>query len=64
MVKSPFQGCRNCLLYVDDILLKPEDNQMRILKLILHIFEQLSRLKVNLLKSELIVTHASEIQVG
>jgi Reverse transcriptase (RNA-dependent DNA polymerase) len=66
ILKPPFQGCRSCLLYADDtlLMLRPEDNQLRILKVILHIFEKLSGLRVNLAKSELIVTNASENQVA
>jgi Reverse transcriptase (RNA-dependent DNA polymerase) len=66
ILKPPFQGCRSCLLYADDtlLMLRPEDSQLRILKVILHIFEKLSGLRVNLAKSELIVTNASENQVA
>jgi Reverse transcriptase (RNA-dependent DNA polymerase) len=66
VLQSPFQGCRSCLLYADDTLLfiKSEESQLRTLKLILHIFEKMSELKINLLKSELIMTRTSEHQVN
>lgn len=64
LLQQSFPGCRMCLLYVDDtlIFLKPQQQQLYILKLVLHTFSRLSGLKVNLQKSELLIT--SEVQTN
>jgi hypothetical protein len=51
-----------CLLYVDDalILLQSTTQQIAMLKMVFHIFHKLSGLKVNLHKSELLVTADQE----
>lgn len=57
---NAFQNCKPCLLYADDtlFLIKPEQQQMRFLKIILQIFERMVGLRINLQKSELLVTTA------
>jgi Reverse transcriptase (RNA-dependent DNA polymerase) len=65
VLQSVFQGCRGCLLYADDTLLfvKPQIQQLRILRKILEVFGKMSGLRINLQKSELLVTLMNEIQV-
>jgi Reverse transcriptase (RNA-dependent DNA polymerase) len=58
-ILSPiFPNCRSCLLYADDtlIFIKSEVQQIKLLKLILELFGESSALKVNLQKSELLMT--------
>jgi Reverse transcriptase (RNA-dependent DNA polymerase) len=65
VLHQAYPGCRNCLLYADDtlIFLKPNVQQVRILKLIFQIFEKLSGLKVNMQKSEILITSSHSYQV-
>jgi hypothetical protein len=58
LFRQPFQGCRLCLLYADDVLifLQAEEQQLRLLKMIFLLFQRLSGLKLNLQKSMLLVT--------
>jgi hypothetical protein len=55
-----------CLLYADDALvfLQPQEQQLRLFKVIMQLFHQLSGLKVNLQKSVILVTldHPQEAQ--
>jgi hypothetical protein len=57
MLQWPFQGCRICVLHADDALLflRPNQQQMRLFKLIMLIFQKLLGLRLNLAKSELLV---------
>jgi Reverse transcriptase (RNA-dependent DNA polymerase) len=61
LLKLVFPSCRSCLQYADDtlILLKPEDQQLQILKMVFHIFGEMSGLRINLQKSKLLVTCSS-----
>jgi Reverse transcriptase (RNA-dependent DNA polymerase) len=58
LLHAPFQNCRMCLLYADDALvfLQPQEQQLRLFKVIMQLFHQLSGLKVNLQKSAILVT--------
>jgi Reverse transcriptase (RNA-dependent DNA polymerase) len=58
IIQRPFENCQQCLLYADDTLfiLKPDIQQIRVLKLILDIYGQLSGMRMNLQKSELLIT--------
>jgi Reverse transcriptase (RNA-dependent DNA polymerase) len=58
LLVEPFWDNRLCLLYADDmlLLLQADKQQMQIVKMILHFIHQLSGLKVNLEKTEILVT--------
>jgi Reverse transcriptase (RNA-dependent DNA polymerase) len=58
MLKQPFDRCRLCLLYADDVLifLQANSQQIMLLKCIFNQFQRISGLKLNLEKSELLVT--------
>jgi Reverse transcriptase (RNA-dependent DNA polymerase) len=62
LIIKPFPQCRQCLLYADDTLfiIQPEEQQVRILKALLNIYEKISGLKVNLQKSEMLVTSVDQ----
>jgi hypothetical protein len=57
ILKPIYIGCRSCLLLTNDtlILIKHTTQQLNIMKLILDIFGSISRLKINMQKSELLV---------
>jgi Reverse transcriptase (RNA-dependent DNA polymerase) len=58
LLRQPFQGCRLCLLYTDDVLifLRANNQQIMLLKCVFGLFQSLSGLKLNLKKSKLLVT--------
>jgi Reverse transcriptase (RNA-dependent DNA polymerase) len=58
LFKQPFQGCRSCLLYADDVLifLRAQEQQLKLLKMIFLIFQSMSGLKLNAQKSMMLVT--------
>lgn len=60
LLQVPFQGCKPCLLFADDTLfmIRPIPQQLQFLKIILHMYGELSGLRVNLNKSEVLVTTA------
>jgi Reverse transcriptase (RNA-dependent DNA polymerase) len=62
LIIKPFPQCRQCLLYANDMLfiIQPEEQQVRILKALLNIYEKISGLKVNLQKSEMLVTSVDQ----
>lgn len=62
MLKAPFPGCKQCILFADDTLfiLQPQPQQLQFLKIILYIFHDLSGLAVNLEKSEFLVTSSNQ----
>jgi Reverse transcriptase (RNA-dependent DNA polymerase) len=65
LLQPVFPGCKSCLLYVDDTLLlvKPQIQQLQFLKVILQIFGEMSGLRINMQKSELLITSMREEQV-
>jgi Reverse transcriptase (RNA-dependent DNA polymerase) len=65
LLQPVFLGCKSCLLYVDDTLLlvKPQIQQLQFLKVILRIFGEMSGLRINMQKSELLITSMREEQV-
>jgi Reverse transcriptase (RNA-dependent DNA polymerase) len=64
ILQPMFRRCRWCLLYVDDTLLlvKSEIQQLKLLKVILEVCENMSGLRINLEKSELLVTSMNDFQ--
>lgn len=56
----PVQNIQPCLLYADDALffIKPELQQIQILKMFLLTFQSISGLKVNMDKSELLISQS------
>ncbi|XP_078168506.1 uncharacterized protein LOC144563005 [Carex rostrata] len=65
LYRPPFKGCQPCLLFADDTIffIEPTSRPVKFLKIILHIFEDLSGLGINLEKSEFLITAADETQV-
>jgi Reverse transcriptase (RNA-dependent DNA polymerase) len=65
ILKPIYTGCRSFLLYADDtlIFIKPNAQQLSILKLTLDIFSTMSGLKVNLKKSKLLVTAIGSLKI-
>jgi Reverse transcriptase (RNA-dependent DNA polymerase) len=62
LLQPVFPGCKSCLLYADDTLLlvKPQIQQLQFLKVILRIFGEMSGLRINMQKSELLITSMRE----
>jgi hypothetical protein len=60
LIERLFPGCKQCLVYADDtlLLLSPSEQQLTIIKVLLDVYGQLSGLKINLNKSELLLTSA------
>jgi hypothetical protein len=61
IIHPPFIGCRSCLQYANDtlLLLQLDPQQLLLVKFIFQIFEHLSALKLNMQKSEILVTQSS-----
>ncbi|KAJ4811862.1 RNA-directed DNA polymerase (reverse transcriptase)-related family protein [Rhynchospora pubera] len=57
----PFQHIQPCLLYADDALFffKPDTAQCHLLKVVFSVFYQISGLKINPLKSEVVILNAT-----
>jgi hypothetical protein len=64
-LKLIYPGYKSCLLYTDDTLLfiKPELQQIRILKSIMQIFAKISELTINMQKLEILITSSSREHV-
>jgi Reverse transcriptase (RNA-dependent DNA polymerase) len=62
LLQPPFLECRTCLLYADDtlLLLKPEQQQLRFIKMVLDEFGRLYGLTINLEKSQLLLNTGQE----
>jgi Reverse transcriptase (RNA-dependent DNA polymerase) len=62
LLQPVFPGCKSYLLYADDTLLlvKPQIQQLQFLKVILRIFGEMSGLRINMQKSELLITSMRE----
>jgi Reverse transcriptase (RNA-dependent DNA polymerase) len=65
ILKPIYIGCRSCLLYADDTLIfvQPTAHQLNLLKILLDTFGNISGLKINMQKSELLVTSTTSSQV-
>lgn len=65
LFQVPLPNCKPCLLFANDTLfiLQPTTQQMQFLKIILNLFQKLAGLKVNLEKSELVITTAEQHEV-
>jgi Reverse transcriptase (RNA-dependent DNA polymerase) len=65
IILKPFPQCHQCLLYADDTLfiIKPEEQQINALKIILQVYGQISGLEVCMDKSELMITSSQQERV-
>jgi hypothetical protein len=66
LIHKPFLGCKPYLQYANNtlLLLQPTLNQLLTIKLIFSIFAQLSSLTLNMLKSEITITHSSQTEIA
>jgi Reverse transcriptase (RNA-dependent DNA polymerase) len=65
IILKSFPQCHQCLLYADDTLfiIKPEEQQINALKIIMQVYGQISGLQVSMDKSELMITSSSQERV-
>lgn len=64
-LRMPIEGMQPSLLYADDALffIKPEFQQIQILRIVLTVFATISGLKVNMDKSELVATATTDSHI-
>jgi hypothetical protein len=65
LITKPYPNCRQCLSYADDTLfiIKPEEQQVRLFKSCLKIYEEVSVLQINIQKSKMMATTMEQREV-